>query len=125
MELDEKDEFDFILKDSLKNKKLPFLVRKIQKDVTDGGNYYLFGTMIILMRTNRDSLSDSTQYIVEVYKSGESLKLHEFLDKHLKSEFDSVKAAVKSSTRTFNEGEDPVKIVCEKAEADFRKEKNY
>ena len=60
------DEFDQKFLKALGGKHLPFPVRKLMYYEVLGGNYYCFGSKILLLRVDA-----SGKFIVEVHGSGE------------------------------------------------------
>jgi len=60
------DEFDQKFLKVLKGDQLPFPVKKLMYDEILGGNYYSFGSKILLLRVD-----PSGKFIVEVHGTGE------------------------------------------------------
>jgi hypothetical protein len=119
-DFDENDEFDFKLMDALQSATLNYPVRKLFYNEESGGNYYVFGSKVILLRVN-----SSGAFVVQNTKTKEESPLTAFLSANVSKEYEVILDLLKSTKRSLMERDDPVIAVADETESLFRREFNF
>lgn len=119
-DFDENDEFDFKLMDALQSATLNYPIRKLFYNEESGGNYYVFGSKVILLRVN-----SSGAFVVQNTKTKEESPLAAFLSANVNKEYEVILDLLKSTKRSLMERDDPVIAVADETESLFRREFNF
>jgi hypothetical protein len=119
-DFDENDEFDFKLMDALQSATLNYPVRKLFYNEESGGNYYVFGSKVILLRVN-----SSGAFVVQNTKTKEESPLTAFLSANVSKEYEVILDLLKSTKRSLMERDDRVIAVADETESLFRREFNF
>lgn len=85
-----------------------------------GGNYYVFGSRVILLRVNQKG-----QFSVSIPKSNEESTLPAFLKANLATEYDTIIELLKGPKRGLMDRADPVSAVADDIESLFRREYSF
>jgi len=99
---------------------LNYPVRKLFYDEAMGGNYYVFGSKVILLRVNTQGA-----FVVRVHKAKEEQLLSTFLATSLPQEYDAIVAALKGPKRTLADRDDPISALADEVESLFRREYSF
>jgi hypothetical protein len=116
-DFDQNDEFDFKLMDALQGASLNYPVRKLFFDEESGGNFYLYGSKIILLRVNA-----SGAFVVLDHRTKEESPLSSFLTANITKEYDVILDLLKGNKRSLMDRDDPVIALADEAESLFRRE---
>ena len=95
-------------------------MRKLFADEAAGGNYYVFGSKVILLRVNSEGI-----FVVRVNKAKEEYPLSTFLSTSIPQEYDEIIQALKGPKRALVDRDDPVSALADEVESLFRRELKF
>ena len=120
MDFDEDDEYDDKLLDGLEGQQLKFPLRKLFYDEGMGGNYYVYGSKVILLKVNPQGT-----FVVRIHKTKDEQMLSTFLATTLRQEHDAILQLLKGPKKNLLDRDDPITALSNEVESLFRREQSF